>query len=410
MSYEFFIALRHLKAKRRTGFISVVSLISLAGITVGVGALVIVLSVMNGFQTDLRNRILGTNAHVIILKYHNQPIEGYHELIARIDSLPGIISSSPFIYTKSMIAVGSRVDGVVLRGVDPEIERSVTDISRNMITGDYDFTVYSDSLPAIVLGIDLADRLVAHLGDTVTVASPQAARATPLGLVPRARQFRLAGVFDAGMYEYNSTLAFIGLNEAQDFLDMGAAVTGIEVKITDIYQAQQVGREIVKKLGPAQYRYNDWMQLNWSLFSALKLEKTVMFLILVLIIMVAAFNIISSLIMTVIEKTREIGILKSMGATSRSIMRIFVYEGLMIGLVGTLLGLGLGYVMCLLLAKYQFIDLPADVYFINKLPVQIQPWDFVLVAVAAVLISFLATIYPAWKASRLDPVEAIRYE
>lgn len=409
MSYEIFIAQRHLKAKRRTGFISVVSFISLAGITVGVAALVIVLSVMNGFQTDLRNRILGTNAHVIILKYHNQAIEDYKKIIPVIDSLPSVISSSPFIYTKSMIAVGGRVDGVVLRGVDPEMERTVTDISRNIISGDYDFRSFPDSLPAIVLGVDLADRLVAHLGDTVTVASPQAARPTPLGLVPRARQFRLVGVFDAGMYEYNSTLAYIGLSQAQDFLDLGRAVTGIEVKVRDLYQAPRVGRDLVRSLG-APYRANDWMQLNWNLFSALKLEKTVMFLILVLVIMVAAFNIISSLIMIVIEKTREIGILKSMGATSRSVMRIFMLEGLIIGAGGTLMGLAMGYALCRLLARYQFISLPADVYFINKLPVQMQAQDFVLISLSAVAITFLATIYPAWKAFRMEPVEAIRYE
>lgn len=410
MPYELFIALRHLKAKRRNGFISVVSFISLAGITVGVGALVIVLSVMNGFQTDLRNRILGTNAHLIILKYHNQPVTEYRQILPVIDSLPGVLASAPFIYTKTMVAVGGRVDGVVLRGVDPARESGVTDISRNIIAGDYDLKPYPDSLPGIVLGIDLADRLMAHLGDTVTIASPLAARPTPLGLVPRARQFRLVGMFDAGMYEYNSTLAFIGLSEAQDFLGMLDAVTGIEVKVADIYQAQQVGREVVRRLGVDKYRCNDWMQLNWSLFSALKLEKTVMFLILVLIIMVAAFNIISSLIMTVIEKTREIGILKSMGATSRSIMKIFIYEGLMVGTAGTALGLGLGYLACRLLAKYQFIDLPADVYFINKLPVQMQAADFLFVALSALVISFLATIYPAGKASRLDPVQAIRYE
>ncbi len=409
MGYEFFIARRHLGGKRRTGFISVISFLSLAGVTVGVAALLTVISVMNGFQDELRSKILGVTAHVIILRQQNEPIADYPAVIGVIRANPEVVNCSPFIYTKSMISVGRRVDGVVLRGIDPELETGVTEVSRNIVAGDFDFAPRPGALPPLVLGIELADRLRAHLGDTVTVASPQAATATPLGLVPKARQFRLTGIFDAGMYEYNSTLAYIGLSQAQDFLDLGRAVTGIEVKVRDLYQAPRVGRDLVRSLG-APYRANDWMQLNWNLFSALKLEKTVMFLILVLVIMVAAFNIISSLIMIVIEKTREIGILKSMGATSRSVMRIFMLEGLIIGAGGTLMGLAMGYALCRLLARYQFISLPADVYFINKLPVQMQAQDFVLISLSAVAITFLATIYPAWKAFRMEPVEAIRYE
>ena len=409
MSYEFFIARRHLSGKRRTGFISVISFLSLAGVTVGVAALLVVISVMNGFQEELRSKILGVTAHVIILKYQNEPIEDYEPVVAKIRANPEVVSCSPFIYTKSMISVGRQVDGVVLRGIDPALETGVTDIARNIIAGSFEFAYRNGELPPLVLGIELADRLRAHLGDTVTVASPQAATVTPLGLIPKARQFRLVGIFDAGMFEYNSTLAYIGLAEAQEFLELGHTITGIEVKVRDIYQAPRVGRDIVRGLG-APFRANDWMQLNWNLFSALKLEKVVMFLILVLVIMVAAFNIISSLIMIVIEKTREIGILKSMGATSRSIMKIFVMEGLIIGIGGTLMGLALGYGLCRLLSKYQFVNLPADVYFINKLPVQMQAGDFAMISGAAVAITFLATIYPAWKAFRMEPVEAIRYE
>lgn len=409
MGYEFFIARRHLGGKRRTGFISVISFLSLAGVTVGVAALLVVISVMNGFQEELRAKILGVTAHVIILRHQNEPIADYEPVVAAVRANPEVVGCSPFIYTKSMVSVGRQVDGVVLRGIDPALETGVTDVARNIVAGAFDFAAAAGQLPPVVMGIELADRLRAHLGDTVTVASPQAATATPLGLIPRARQFRLAGIFDAGMYEYNSTLAYIGLAEAQEFLQLGHSITGIEVKVRDLYQAPRVGRDIVRSLG-APYRANDWMQLNWNLFSALKLEKTVMFLILVLVIMVAAFNIISSLIMIVIEKTREIGILKSMGATSRSVMRIFMMEGLIIGAGGTLMGLALGYGLCRLLARYQFVRLPADVYFINKLPVQMQASDFALIAAAAVAITFLATIYPAWKAYRMQPVEAIRYE
>jgi lipoprotein-releasing system permease protein len=409
MSYELFIAKRYFKAKRRTGFISVMSVLSFAGVTVGVAALLTVLSVMNGAQTELRNKILGTTAHVIVLKYQNQPIIGYRELVPKINALPDVISSSPFIYTKCMVAKKDKVDGLVLRGVDPELEHGVTDISRNMVAGELKFDTLSTGLPGIILGLDLADRLGAYLGDTLTVTSSQSMKATPFGLIPKTRRFILTGIFDAGMYEYNSTLGYIGLDQAQSFLEMGPAVTGIEVRIKDIYQAPEAGKKITALLGP-QYRFNDWIHLNWSLFSALKLEKTAMFLILALIIIVAALNIISSLIMTVIEKTREIGILKSMGATSKSIMKIFMFQGLLVGGIGTVLGMGLGYALCLLLARYQFVNLPADVYFINKLPVQMQAGDFVLVSVSTILITFLAALYPAWKASRLEPIEAIRYE
>lgn len=409
MGYEFYIARRHFRAKRRTGFISLIGALSLLGVTVGVAALVVVMSVMNGFQSELKARILGVTAHLLVYKFPAEPMADYDRVLAKIGRLPQVMACSPFIYSKSMVSLGSRVDGVVLRGVDPNLESAVTDFSKNVIAGDYNLDQGEGELPGIIMGVELADRLGAHIGDTITVASPQAARPTPVGLVPRARRYMLRGIFDSGMYEYNSTLALIGLGQAQDFLEMGRTVSGVEVKIKDIYQADEVGRQIVRMLGP-EYRTNDWMHLNWNLFSALKLEKAVMFLILALVILVAALNIVSSLIMTVMEKVREIGILKSVGATTGGIMKIFVYQGVLIGAVGTALGLFLGGLSCLLLKRYQFIKLPADVYFLDRLPVQMQGDDFLMVAAAAMIISLLASIYPAWKASKLDPVEAIRYE
>jgi lipoprotein-releasing system permease protein len=414
MSYELFIGLRYLKAKRKQTFVSLITLISIAGVTVGVTALIVVLAVMNGFKEDLRDKILGVTSHVVISRFDGN-IPNYPELSAKAEEVPGVIAATPFIYTQAMINSRQAISGAVLRGIDPETAGKVINLPKNMRTGSLKELAMEEkaggtrTTPGIILGNELARNLGVSRGEPVTVISPLG-RLTPLGQVPRSQTFRVAGIFDSGMYEYDSSIAYVSLWAAQRFLGIGDRATGIEVRVEDIYEADRVARDIGKALGGYPYWCRDWMRMNKNLFSALKLEKIVMFIILTLIILVAAFNIIGTLIMVVMEKTRDIAILKSMGATRRSIMKIFMIEGAVIGLVGTLLGLLGGYTICKLLATYQFIELPPDVYYISTLPVRMDPLDVALIVLAAIIISLVATVYPAWQASRLDPVEAIRYE
>jgi len=405
VSFQFFVAKRYLKS---TGsiFLSIITVLSIGGIFVGVAAILAVLSSMNGFREDLKEKIIGTNAHVGVLRYFNEPIEDYRELIPRILELDHVESAVPFIYTKAMISSENYVDGIVLRGVSPELEKAATYIERHIIDGSFDL---EGDMPGMVLGVDMAGSIRAHVGDTVTLASPFGSTMTPVGVFPRMMQFNVVGLFDVGMYEYNTGLVYTSIQSAQRFLGTGDVVTGIEVRLDDVYLAPAVGQRIASELG-YPYRTNNWIDLNRNLFAALKLEKVFMFVILTLIVIVAAFNIISTLIMMVIKKTREIGILKSMGATARMIMGIFMLDGFIIGISGTALGALGGYVISWLLGKYRFISLPADVYFLDTLPVHMEVSDFVIVCLAATGISFLATIYPALRASRMTPVEAIRYE
>jgi len=410
MRYELFISLRYLKAKRKQIFISLITILSMAGVGLGVMALVVVLSVMSGFEEDLKTKILGTNAHLVIFQ-HGSPMRDYGELSQKVEGIDGVVATTPFIFTQAMITSETNVLGVVLRGIDPNTAGRVINIEKTLkkgSVGSLKGEEGSSEPPGILVGKELAQTLGIMLGDTVVVVSPLGALA-PMGTGPPMKKFRVSGIFDSGMYEYDTTLAYISLRSAQKFLAMDNSVSGVEVKVQDIYGVKKVAREIQRALG-FPFWTKDWMQMNKSLFAALKLERTVMFIILVLIVLVAAFGIISTLIMVVMEKNKDIAILKSMGAAGRSIMRIFIFEGLIIGVVGTALGLIGGYGICMLLAKYQFISLPSDIYYISRLPVKMNGIDFFLVALAAIGISFLATLYPSWQASRLDPAEAIRYE
>lgn len=414
MSYELFIGLRYLKAKRKQTFVSLITLISIAGVMVGVTALIVVIAVMNGFKEDLRDKILGVTSHVVISRFDGN-ISKYQEVRAKVEEVSGVNAATPFIYTQVMISSRKAISGAVLRGIEPKTASKVINLPKNLRAGSLEELEAENkpegmrSTPGIILGNELARNIGASRGEPVTVISPLG-RLTPLGRVPRSQTFRVAGIFDSGMYEYDSTIAYVSLWAAQRFLGIGDRVTGIEVRVDEIYEADRVAKAIGKALDGYPYWSRDWMRMNKNLFSALKLEKIVMFIILTLIILVAAFNIVGTLIMVVIEKTRDIAILKSMGATRRSIMKIFMIEGAVIGLVGTLLGLLGGYTLCKLLATYKFIELPSDVYYISTLPVQMNPLDVALIALAAIVITLAASVYPAWQASRFDPAEAIRYE
>jgi lipoprotein-releasing system permease protein len=412
VTLEWQIAIRYLTSKRRSGVISVIGLIAIGGVFVGVAALVIVMSVMSGLQRDLRDKILTNTPHLLIQKYNSQPITDYPRVVEALRRTPGITGAAPFIYTEGIIGHGrGRNEGAVIRGVDPDLEDEVSDAHKQVVSGRYDLVQGPDEpYPNIVIGYLLADRLGAFPGDTLTLTTPEAAAISPLhGMVPKLQKFILAGTFKSGLFEYDSKFVYASLPAMQDYLEAGNIAFGISARVSDIWGARDIGQRAVQQLeGP--YYATTWIELNQPLFSALKLEKRAMFIILVLIVLVAAFNIISTLTMIVMDKTKEIGILRSMGMQSRAIRRIFVYQGALIGVVGTGFGLVAGLLAVFLLARYRFISLPGDVYFIDKLPVSIEPLNLSLIVGASLVICLIATLYPAIQAARMTPVDAIRYE
>lgn len=407
LPYQFFIALRYLRTKKRHRGISVNTLISVGGVAVGVMALLVVLSVMSGFHEDLQKKILGVNAHIVILSFKGA-IPEYPAVMDRLEGEKDIVSSSPFVLGQVMVSSGKRAHGVFLRGITPETEIHTTELTRHMKEGSIENLSKKGDMPGIIIGKELSSSLGVFQGDIINVLSP-IGKIGPLGMLPKIRQFRVAGIFEVGMFEYDSNLVLTHLSAAQDFFDMKDEVTGIQLKLDDIYTAASVREKLQDKFSFPLYA-RDWMQMNKNLFSALKLEKFAMFVILILIILVASFNIVSNLIMNVIEKKREIAILKAMGATDRGIMAIFMLQGFVIGLVGTIIGVVGGYLLSYILNTYQIIKLPADVYYLSHLPVRMNFSDFATVSLSALIISFLATIYPAWQAARLNPVEPLRYE
>ena len=411
MSFHTKIALHYLKPKNNS-FISLLSLISVMGITIGVMALIVVISVMSGFDHALEKKVIGIESQVIVLNY-NGFVNNYKIAIKKIRSVNGVKDVSPFIYTDVMITSSSTSAGSVLRGIDVNSEEKVTDLKKYLIKGSLS-GLNAKNESEIVLGKVLAQNLGVSVGDRVTVISPEG-RITPFGVMPKTERFTVCGIIDSGMYNYDSTFSFISVKNAQNFIGLSSkTVTGLEVKLNRLGSANALAKKIADKLNAgtaaSSYYALSWEELNKNLFSAIKLEKLTMFVILFLIVLVAAFNIISTLIMVVMEKRKDIAVLKSIGASSKDIMIIFIAQGLIIGSIGTALGLISGFLIGYLEETYHIISLPSSVYYITALPVRMTAGEFVIIGFCSIFLSFIATLYPSYKAGKIDPAEGVRYE
>ncbi len=406
--FEWYVGLRYLRAKHKHGFISLISFISVAGITVGVIALIVVLAVYSGFTDGLRDQILGVNSHIIVQQL-NGSISNYQQARERILTVKDVTGATPYLYAQTLLSGASGGNGVVLRGMDQATAENVVGLSKQMIQGSIkDLAQDSDiRVPNIILGKNLAADLRVGVDDRVRLISPSGPL-TPMGIIPKVKTCRVSGIFETGMMEYDSTLAYMSLATVQDFLGLGDVAHGIEVAVkkSALGNADQIARQIADKLGPG-FIAKDWMMMNRNLFAAFKLEKIGMFIAMALIILVAALNIISALVMVVMEKSKDIAILKSMGATSGSIMKIFFLQGLVIAIAGTIIGVAGGLGLCELLSRYQFIELPSNVYPMTTLPIKVLPLDVTIIAVSSIIITLLATLYPSWKASTVHPAEVL---
>jgi len=407
MPLELYIALRYLLARRKQAFISLISLISTLGVTVGVMALVIALALMTGLQGELRDRILGSTAHVYVWKTGG--ITDYRHEITRVGGVDGVVGAGPAILGKALISTDRSDQFITIKGVDPTYERRVTDIQRSMIDGSLDALERrsEEEPPGILLGRDLAQQLGVRVGEAVTLITPSGTL-SPMGMMTRPRRVEVVGIYSLGLYEFDAAYGFVSLEFAQRLLGKGT-VDLLELRVGDIYAAPDIASRVTQHLGP-QYVAQDWADMNRPLFSALWLEKMAISITIGLIVMVAALNIIASLILLVMEKSRDIAILKTMGTSSTRVMTIFMLQGLIIGVVGTTVGAAAGYVLCRVLDTYKLIQIPMDVYQVSHVPFKVQPLDFTVVIISAVLICFVATLYPSRQASRLDPVQALRFE
>jgi len=412
---ELQIAWRYLRSRRGSKLLSLISIIAIGGVLVGVSALIVIIGVMNGLQHDLREKILVGSPDIRVMTYgEDLKINDWPSVLAKVRKQPGVVSAAPFVLTEGVMTGGhSYAGGVYIVGLQPQARGvpDVTTIRSHAISGDFRFASSDGQHRGVVLGKLLAARFAKYPGDTIQLLTVGATKMDPVtgGIMPRAERFEVTGVVETGMYEYDNAYVFIALDRAQNLAGLGDGVTGIEVKTTDRWQASSVAARLVGALG-WPYRTVDWEEQNNSLFQALKLEKLGMGVILLLIVLVAAFNIVSTLTMVVADKTKEIGILKAMGMRASSIRRIFFAQGLVIGVVGTALGLILGFGAALALDRYQFIKLDPSVYFIDHLPVSTQPMDVVWIIVASIAIAAVATVYPSVQASRLFPIDAIRHE
>ena len=429
MPYEWFIAIRYLFAKRKQAFISVTSIITLGGVALGVWVMITVLSVMNGFEEQWRDKIIGANAHIIVTRVDGS-MDRYEDVLRRVRETPGVVAAAPFQLSQVMLRSEGGVIGVDLKGIDPRLAPKVTNIEHDLKQGKLEWLDHPPALPdpkageegplaypGVVLGVDLAGLLKVGLNDLIVVISPFGGRPTPAGPSPKFKRFRVVGIFKSGFYQYDSQVAYVSLAESQEFLSTGKVAFGIEARSTGIFEAAGIARAIQKRLG-FPFNARDWTEFNPTFFSALRTEKVTMTIILVFIVAVAAFGIISTLVMMVMEKHKDIAILKSMGATDGGISRIFLIEGLLIGGGGILAGLALGLATVDHIGELQrlvervfgYNPLPPEIYNLSQLPATIEPLQITLILVAALGASVLATIVPSWQAARMDPVEGLRSE
>jgi len=406
MDYEYFVAKRYLTAKRKQAFISVITFISILGITIGVMALIIAIALITGFQGDVQDKILGSTSHVIIRDYSEGGLKDYDQLMSRVRGVEGVINASPVVLDTVLITGVVKSQGAMLRGVDFEREKESSPWLQDLSMGDLpDPEAKRDG---ILLGRDLSFTIGATVGDRVTVLT-SSSRLSPMGPLPRMRQFVVTGIFRTGLYDFDSATALVSLRAAQRVLSLENSINLIQVRISNIFRAPETAEQIKELLPPQAYAIT-WMELNRALFSALRLEKQLMFLTITLIVFVAALNIIATLILMVMEKTRDIGILKAMGTTSRSIRKIFFLQGAMIGVIGTALGTALGLIWCWLANTFELIKVPQEIYVIAFVPFRIKPLDLLMIIGVTLLISFLSTLFPSHRASKVDPVEALKYE
>ncbi|PIE56010.1 MAG: lipoprotein-releasing system transmembrane subunit LolC [Desulfobulbus propionicus] len=406
MTFEWFVSLRYLRAKRRQKFISLITLISILGVALGVLALIVVLSVYTGFTEGLRDQIIGINGHGLVQRYGG-PIDTPDAVLAKVEATDGVVAAMPYIHAQALIASSFASTGVALRGIAPVSAAKVLTLGAKIISGNLGDLTHNTP-GTIVLGKDLAGQLRVNTGDKIRLISPNGPL-SPMGVLPKVRTCLVVGIFATGMYEYDSTMGFTSLETARSLTAMNNGIHGVEFRVADVDHADDVARAVQANVG-REYLVRDWMQINQNLFAALKLEKAGIFIALDLITLVAALNIISALIMMVMEKNRDIAILKSMGATTRSIMKIFFYQGAVIGILGTTLGVLGGLSLCAILKRYKIIELPSNVYPMSTMPIKVVATDVGVIALSALFIALAATLYPSWKASRVRPAEALTYE
>lgn len=403
MQTNIYVALRYLRSRSHNGFISLISYLSIGGVTLGAAALIIVLSVMNGFESEVRTRILGADAHLRLSTFGDKGVTAWDEAAQRVRQAPHVTGVSPYIFEKGMLRVGSTVEGLMIRAVDPGTITQVSELNQHIISGQFSFA--AADMPGIILGKFLAERLGIAVGDTVVLFSP--AGMTSTFSAPAVRKFVLSGVFQTGLFEFDDAIGYVDITTARELFKRGDRVDGLEIKLDNMFLADKVKIILEEKFGQPYY-VQTWFELRRTLFSWMKIEKWMWTIILSLVIIVAAFNILSTLIMVAMEKRRDIGILKAMGARDRDIARIFSAQGLIVGIIGSLLGTLIGFLICLGQLRYHWVALPSDIYFLEALPIKMMPLDFILVIVIAVLLSYLGAVYPARRASRQAPVEAIR--